>query len=203
MMFAEQVAYLVENRRLRRALERLENAEKQAVARAASAWVGAQQQAAAPRRRRRSPAKKKKNRPLAIAPVPAPAPALAPIAPATATAAPVAATAVPKPKRKRARSAMKTSRFTGVHWSRQNQKWMSYISHESLQHYLGGFLDEEVAARAYDAAARKYKATARQKCRRTPLLSVSPFVVLVFRVLTAHCCISITGDRTQHLGQFS
>lgn len=48
-----------------------------------------------------------------------------------------------------------TSRFRGVCWSKVAKKWISYITHQQKRHYLGTFIDEVQAARAYDAAAKK------------------------------------------------
>ena len=55
----------------------------------------------------------------------------------------------------------KSSRFKGVCWDRSRSMWTAYIrwggsdGRSPLRH-LGRFLDEEAAARAYDAAAKEH-----------------------------------------------
>jgi hypothetical protein len=52
----------------------------------------------------------------------------------------------------------KLSRFRGVTWHRKSKSWMAQIKHEGRVICLGYFADDEVAAaKAYDAAARKYR----------------------------------------------
>jgi len=47
----------------------------------------------------------------------------------------------------------RASRFKGVTWDAQRQKWQARITFNYKQHALGRFTSEEDAARAYDAAA--------------------------------------------------
>jgi hypothetical protein len=51
------------------------------------------------------------------------------------------------------------SGFTGVHWNKRKGKWVVHISHERKKHHIGYFSREqqEVAARAFDAAARRLR----------------------------------------------
>lgn len=46
-----------------------------------------------------------------------------------------------------------TSRYKGVSWDSKNGKWLAQIHLDNKRRYLGRFVREEDAARAYDAAA--------------------------------------------------
>eukprot|EP00884_Botryococcus_braunii_P009510 jgi/Botrbrau1/18560/Bobra.0367s0009.2 len=52
-------------------------------------------------------------------------------------------------------SAAKSSKFKGVSWHKHSQKWYAYIQASGKMRGLGYFDDQEDAARAYDAEARK------------------------------------------------
>lgn len=49
-----------------------------------------------------------------------------------------------------------SSKYKGVCWNRGKGKWMAQIMINRKQNYLGYFVIEEDAARAYDAAAKRH-----------------------------------------------
>jgi hypothetical protein len=53
-------------------------------------------------------------------------------------------------------TSRKTSRFIGVHWSSSRQRWIARITNGATTRYLGQFLDEETAMRAYESAAMSW-----------------------------------------------
>jgi hypothetical protein len=53
-------------------------------------------------------------------------------------------------------SRIKSSRFKGVYWSKDDKKWRSYIKANGKRLSLGFYHDEVLAALAYDEAATKY-----------------------------------------------
>ena len=61
-----------------------------------------------------------------------------------------AAAATPQPTKKA------TSKHRGVCWNTQKQKWMSKITVDGQQHFLGLFGNESKAAEAYAAACRRF-----------------------------------------------
>jgi hypothetical protein len=49
-----------------------------------------------------------------------------------------------------------TSTFKGVYWDKRDKKWVARIKKDGERYLLGRFCDEIQAARAYNAAAKKY-----------------------------------------------
>jgi len=49
-----------------------------------------------------------------------------------------------------------TSKYRGVAWHKNNQKWLASISHNKKRLNLGYYANEEDAAKAYDKAIVKY-----------------------------------------------
>ena len=49
------------------------------------------------------------------------------------------------------------SAFVGVSWHKQRGQWQAEISHASSGRFLGTFVDEQEAARAFDEAARRLR----------------------------------------------
>lgn len=54
------------------------------------------------------------------------------------------------------RRQVKSSRYKGVCWDKRSCRWIAHIRVNTRKKYLGRYLDEADAARAYDAAALEY-----------------------------------------------
>ena len=54
---------------------------------------------------------------------------------------------------KRQAAGQPTSRYVGVSWNKKGRKWMAYTKQDNKLESLGFFVDEEQAARAFDATA--------------------------------------------------
>lgn len=50
----------------------------------------------------------------------------------------------------------RSSRFKGVYWNKERQKWQAQIEVGDDRYNLGRYKGEKDAARAYNAAARRY-----------------------------------------------
>ena len=70
--------------------------------------------------------------------------------------------------RRRQHQHPSTSSYRGVSWSKRHGKWSAEICHEGRHHYLGSFVDEADAARAYDARARQLHVHGRQHALNFP-----------------------------------
>lgn len=49
-----------------------------------------------------------------------------------------------------------TSQYKGVCWDKANRKWMAQFTIRGRRYYLGRFISEIEAGKAYDRAARKH-----------------------------------------------
>lgn len=53
-------------------------------------------------------------------------------------------------------SIKKSSKYKGVYWSCERERWRSDIKINKKKIHVGSFLDEDIAAKAYNEAALKY-----------------------------------------------
>eukprot|EP01047_Picozoa_sp_COSAG01_P051362 COSAG01_NODE_5294_length_4352_cov_12.531860_2_plen_946_part_00 len=67
-----------------------------------------------------------------------------------------------------------SSKYRGVTWKKKLGKWSAAIGHEQRWQHLGYFLDEESAARAYDARARELRGVAARLNLRVGEQSLDP-----------------------------
>ena len=49
------------------------------------------------------------------------------------------------------------SKFVGLHWNPRSAKWNATVKHDCMNYYVGQFIDECQAARAFDELARKLR----------------------------------------------
>ena len=93
-----------------------------------------------------------------------------------------------------------TSKYKGVNYSKDKNKWRAYITHKAMRRHLGYFASEEDAAKAYDDAARKYhgdfaclnfddRRENGNKPAKTVFQSICGVIADVFRILIGSACL--------------